>query len=214
MSCYDLIHIQKNMIQPFYIVLEDDKQMEIRSRRSYNNPVSNFIIDILKLYKPHDKLFILDYNTENCFYSLLCKKAGYNTIYINPNKSYNKIIKKCCIVNDINLFILNIPRNINTLLKKKYVLLKIVNDSDEALVSKRLINNQKLPHIIILRKSKDIPMNYRKLMNKGYVFYKLSAKSPLKISNIKTFIIKDLYSPIVAVHRNSKYRDSLTVYFD
>lgn len=214
MSCYDLIHIQKNMIKPFYVVIQNNKQMEIRSNRSYNNPVSNFIIDILKLYKPRNNLFILDYNTENCFYSLMSKSAGYNTIYINPNKEYNKIIKKSCIVNELSLFILNIPANINTLLKKKVILLKIVNDSDEALVSKRLINNEKMQHIIILRKSRDILSNYKKLQRRNYSFYKLTNNTPLKISNIKEFIIKDLHSPIVAVHRLSKYRDSHTVYFD
>ena len=225
---YDLIHTQKFVSKDFQIVLDNKKKYDnIRHNRIYKKGITKFIDKILNLYVPNQNLFIIDNTIDNCYFSLLCSIQNYKCIYVNKNKNYNQYVDMCRCVNNYknnnvnqNLLILNKYREINTIFsnnKKRYVLIKIVNNSDEILLTKRLINSQKLSHIIIIRDTykKDNPEVYKELSIKGFIFYKISnTRVPMKIINIYEFIkIKNKIS-IVCIHHDSKFRDSLTVYFD
>lgn len=220
---YDLIHIQKEVDKDFKFVLQNDEKYDnVRRNRIYKKGITKFINTILNLYKPYKDCFVLDYNKENCYFSIMSVIQGYNTIYINKNKEHNKYIEMNIITNNITekLNILNVPRQINTIFsnnKKRYVLLKIVNHSDEIFSTTRLINKEKLSNIIILRDEykKENPETFHKLSLKCYKFYKLSNTSdPIRIDDIYDFIDKKNKIPIACIHQNSKFRDSLTVYFD
>ena len=220
---YDLIHIQKEVDKDFKFVLQNDEKYDnVRRNRIYKRGVTKFINTILNLYKPNEDCFILDYNKENCYFSIMSVIQGYNTIYINKDKEHNKYIEMNTITNNITekLNILNVPRQINTIFsndKKRYVLLKIVNHSDEIFSTTRLINKERLSNIIILRDEykKENPETFHKLSLKCYKFYKLSNRyDPIRIDNIYEFINKKNKIPIACIHQNSKFRDSLTIYFD
>ena len=220
---YDLIHIQKEVNKDFKFVLQNDEKYDnVRRNRIYKKGITKFINTILNLYKPYKDCFVLDYNKENCYFSIMSVIQGYNTIYINKDKEHNKYIDMNTITNHITekLHILNIPRQINTIFsndKKRYVLLKIVNHSDEIFSTTRLINKERLSNIIILRDEykKENPETFHKLSLKCYKFYKLSNRyDPIRIDNIYEFINKKNKIPIACIHQNSKFRDSLTIYFD
>tara|TARA_R110000764_G_scaffold111794_1_gene198558 strand:- start:1323 stop:2033 length:711 start_codon:yes stop_codon:yes gene_type:complete len=225
---YDLIHIQKEVKKDFKFVLENDKKYDnIRRNRIYKKGLTKFINNILNLYKPDDNLFIIDNTINNCYFSLMSAIQNYKCIYVNKNKEYNHYVDMNRCVNHYqynninqNLLVLNKPRDINTIFtnnKKRYVLIKIVNHSDEIFNTTRLINTEKLPHIIILRDTykKDNPETYRQLTLKCYNFYKITnTHDPIKINNIYEFIKKKNKISIACVHHHSKFRDSLTVYFD
>tara|TARA_R110002012_G_scaffold33564_3_gene98107 strand:+ start:1516 stop:2211 length:696 start_codon:yes stop_codon:yes gene_type:complete len=220
---YDLIHIQKEVNKDFKFVLQNDEKYDnVRRNRIYKKGITKFINTILNLYKPYKDCFVLDYNKENCYFSIMSVIQGYNTIYINKDKEHNKYIEMNTITNNITekLNILNVPRQINTIFsndKKRYVLLKIVNHSDEIFSTTRLINKERLSNIIILRDEykKENPETFHKLSLKCYKFYKLSNRyDPIRIDNIYEFINKKNKIPIACIHQNSKFRDSLTIYFD
>ena len=220
---YDLIHIQKEVDKDFKFVLQNDEKYDnVRRNRIYKKGITKFINTILNLYKPYKDCFVLDYNKENCYFSIMSVIQGYNTIYINKNMKHNKYIEMNIITNNITekLNILNVPRQINTIFsndKKRYVLLKIVNHSDEIFSTTRLINKERLSNIIILRDEykKENPETFYKLSLKCYKFYKLSnTYDPIRIDDIYDFIDKKNKIPIACIHQNSKFRDSLTIYFD
>lgn len=214
-NTYDMMRIQRTL-KPFYIILENEKDDNIRKNRNYYENINKVFCELLDKYK---KCTVVDYNKNNCFFALTSHINNHKTYYINKNKEYNKFVRRSCVVNDIKpLFVLNELVNRNKILKNQKINFLICNGLKDIYLTKRIFNKEKIENIFILQDKKPFDdEDYKILMNltiKGYSFY--TAKPKMVRINMKNAmrLLENEKEPLIAIHYSSKYFDSFVVTFD
>tara|TARA_R110000803_G_scaffold15408_2_gene42695 strand:+ start:356 stop:1081 length:726 start_codon:yes stop_codon:yes gene_type:complete len=216
---YEAIHIQREVEKPFHIVIESSgkESKAIRKNRIYNLTLTRFINKLLTFY-PRRNGLIVDF-LPICYVSLYAGLLGFKTFYINANHHYKTYLDYSIIMNDIDTidYIQN-WRTLNSLVKDKDITLQICDDLDKAIICKRVIKNNKLRNLILLRNKKYTPQKLYDtifyLHQHGFTFFKLR-------SNDTTDNYLDWrdgewgdFDPILCIHNSSKYRNNFIVYFD
>ena len=216
---YEAIHIQREVEKPFHIVIESSgkESKEIRKNRIYNLTLTRFINKLLTFY-PRRNGLIVDF-LPICYVSLYAGLLGFKTFYINANHHYKTYLDYSIIMNDIDTidYIQN-WRTLNSLVKNKDITLQICDDLDKAIICKRVIKNNKLRNLILLRNKKYTPQKLYDtifyLHQHGFTFFKLR-------NNDTTDNYLDWrdgewgdFDPILCIHNSSKYRNNFIVYFD
>tara|TARA_R110001632_G_scaffold140095_2_gene256076 strand:+ start:1532 stop:2182 length:651 start_codon:yes stop_codon:yes gene_type:complete len=214
-NTYDMLRIQSTL-KPFYIILENEKDDNIRKTRNYYKYVNKVFCDLLKKYK---KANVVDYNKNNCFFALTAHMNKHQTYYINKNKSYNKFVRRSCVVNDLDsIYVLNELVNRNKLLRNKKIDFLICNGLRDIYLNKRIFNKEQIENIFILQDEKtfdDIDYNIvLDMMRKGYRFY--TAKPKMTMINMDNAIelLHNKNQPLICLHHTSKFFNSFIVTFD
>tara|TARA_R110000751_G_scaffold5081_1_gene23893 strand:+ start:869 stop:1525 length:657 start_codon:yes stop_codon:yes gene_type:complete len=216
---YEAIHIQREVEKPFHIVIESraKESVGIRKNRIYNLTLTRFINKLLSFY-PRRNGLIIDF-LPICYVSLYTGLLGFKTYYINANHKYKMYLDYSIIMNEIETidYIQN-WRTLNSLVKDKYITLQICDDLDKAIVCKRVIKNNRLDNIILLKNKKYTPQKlYDTLFYlhcEGFTFFKLRSND-----------ITDEYldwrqgiwgdnDAIACIHNSSKWKSEFIVYFD
>lgn len=216
---YEAIHIQREVEKPFHIVIESrgKESKAIRKNRIYNLTLTRFINKLLSFY-PRRNGLIIDF-LPICYVSLYSALLGFKTYYINPNHTYKKFLDYSMIMNNLdNIDYIQNWRKLNSLVKDKYITLQICDDLDKAIVCKRVIKNNRLDNIILLR---NIKYTAQKLYDTlfylhqhGFTFYKLNGDDIVnEFIHWREGVWGD-YDPIVCLHNSSKYKSEFIVYFD
>ena len=214
-NTYDMLRIQTTL-KPFYIILENEKDDNIRKNRNYYENINKVFCELLDKYK---KSTVVDYNKNNCFFALTAHINNHKTYYINKNKNYNKFVRRSCVVNDIKpLFVLNELVNRNKILKNQKINFLICNCLKDIYLTKRIFNKEKIENIFILQDKKPFDdEDYKILMNltiKGYSFYTANPKMVRINMKYAMRLLENEKEPLIAIHYSSKYFDSFVVTFD
>ena len=157
---YEAIHIQREVVKPFHIVIErrGKESKAIRKNRIYNLTLTRFINKLLAFY-PRRNGLIIDL-LPICYISLYAGLLGFKCYYINANHKYKKYLDYSMIMNSIeNIDYVKNWRHLNSLVKTKHITLQVCDKLDQVLICKRVIKNNALANIILLHEK-----NYSNLM--------------------------------------------------
>ncbi len=206
----ETMYLTDKMIKPLHIVFNHDKHHPI-----YHIQIIRFLNKIYSNYERYKDGIVLDY-CDNCMASMYGKVCGYKTLYVCSDRNYEKTIRAYKITNNTEFDYITNWREVNSLIKKKRVILQVIDNLDHALISKRLIGNEKVDNILILlkkgvdfRQFKEIERYLHLHGYEGY-YVKNTTIHPIKRT---TLSIKECRA-IAFIHKNSRYRSDFKVYFD
>ena len=207
----EVIKIQK-FKNNFNVVIKDDEQnTELRTTNNYYPCVGKYIADNIEKYMDD---YVVDINDTNCFFSQLFKSLEIDKIIsLVKTAQQHKYLRHSYILNEEeynkDLVILR-NTDYNRVLKDKKIGFCVCLNFQELKFCKRVIKNEKIHHIIILKSNED---EDRELLNYslicGYSIYHMTPKGVIRADrdNLNAY-------PIVLKSRGSLLKDLIVLRFD
>lgn len=206
----EVINIQKFKNNFNVVVKAGLSNQQLKESRNYYPDVGKMLVKNQDLYKEN---YIVDVVNENSFFTMLGHALEYKkVISLKKTAEQMKLLKNSHILNDRMMDIENVCQSFadyNKKLKNKTIGFCIVEDLKDLRFCKKLIKNQKLHHIIVLkpcREDNDL-INYIK--KNGYFDYSITEKG-----NIRTNLDSYYKYPLLLKANCSKVSDGIIVRFD
>jgi len=206
----EVIKIQQYKNNFNVVVKSGLSNQQLKEDRNYYPDVSNMLARSQDLYKEN---YIVDMNAENSFYSMLGVALGYDKVLsLKKTEEQVKYLKNSYILNDKIMDKESVSQSIhkyNKMLKNKIVGFCILEQLKDLRYCKRLIKEQKIHHIIILKHSEDDAPFIQYILKQGYTDYSITPKGNIR-TNINSF---EKY-PLLLKANCSKVADGIIVRFD
>lgn len=206
----EVINIQSYKNNFNVVVKSGLTNKQIKQNRNYYKNVGKMLVDNYNLYKEN---YLVDMVMENCFFTMLGYALDYKEILsLKKTEEQIKLLKNSFILNDKIMDRNKISQSLpeyNKKLKNKTIGFCIVEQLKDLRYCKRLIKEQNLHHIIVLKPDEEDEEFVEYILKQGYTDFSITDKGNIR-TNLKT-----LYNyPLLLKANCSKVSDGIILRFD
>ena len=206
----EVINIQKFKNNFNIVVKSGLSNQQLKESRNYYPDVGKMLVKNQDLYKEN---YIVDLVLENSFFTMLGHALEYkNVMSLKKTAEQVKLLKNSFILNDKMMPKENVSQSLseyNKKLRNKTIGFCIVEYLKDLRYCKRLIKDQNIHHIIVLKpiaEDRDL-IDY--ILKQGYSDYSITEKG-----NIRTNLNSFYKYPLLLKANCSKVSDGIVVRFD
>jgi len=206
----EVINIQKFKNNFNIVVKSGLSNQQLKESRNYYPNVGKMLVKNQDLYKEN---YIVDLVLENSFFTMLGHALEYkNVMSLKKTAEQVKLLKNSFILNDKMMPKENVSQSLseyNKKLRNKTIGFCIVEYLKDLRYCKRLIKDQNIHHIIVLKHTEEDRDLIDYILKQGYSDYSITEKG-----NIRTNLNSFYKYPLLLKANCSKVSDGIVVRFD
>ncbi len=206
----EVINIQKFKNNFNIVVKSGLSNQQLKESRNYYPDVGKMLVKNQDLYKEN---YIVDLVLENSFFTMLGHALEYkNVMSLKKTAEQVKLLKNSFILNDKMMPKENVSQSLseyNKKLRNKTIGFCIVEYLKDLRYCKRLIKDQNIHHIIVLKPIEEDRDLIDYILKQGYSDYSITEKG-----NIRTNLNSFYKYPLLLKANCSKVSDGIVVRFD